>query len=469
MSESAAAAPKLPIAQLPLEDADPEMFDLLQKEMSRQWHGLELIASENFTSRAVLEVIGTALTNKYSEGLPGHRYYGGNEVIDQIENLCIKRALAAFRLNPEEWGVNVQPYSGSPANFAVFTGVLQPHDRIMGLDLPSGGHLTHGFYTAKKKISASSIYFESLPYKVDPETGIIDYDELEKTALVFRPKLLLCGASAYPRDFDYARLRKIADSIEALLMMDMAHVSGLVAAQVLADPFQYCDIVTTTTHKTLRGPRSGMIFFKRDKKLNLEDRINFAVFPSTQGGPHNNIIAGVAVQLKEVATPEFKSYAQQVVANCRAMADTLVSKGHVLATGGTDNHLILWNLRPHGITGNKYELLCDKVSITVNKNSIHGDKSALAPGGVRVGSAALTTRGFKEKDFVLVAEFLNRALELVVAVNKAAAGPKLADYETALNSETFASSILALKAEVEAFSKTFAMPGFNVADLKFKE
>jgi glycine hydroxymethyltransferase len=264
-------------------------------------------------------------------------------------------------------------------------------------------------------------------------------------------------------------MRKIADSVDALLMMDMAHISGLVAAGVVANPFAFCDIVTTTTHKTLRGPRSGMIFFKRDKKLNLEDRINFAVFPSTQGGPHNNTIAAVAVQLKEVATPEFKAYAQQVVANCRAMAARLVEKGHSLASGGSDNHLLLWNLRPHNITGNKYELLCDKVSITVNKNSIHGDKSALAPGGVRVGSPALTTRGFKEKDFVRVADFLDRAVQLAVTISKAQAGPKLADYEIALNSEAFAAPIAALRDDVEAFAKTFPMPGFDVSKLQAQQ
>lgn len=258
--------------QVSLSEHDPVMFDLIEKEKHRQWSGLELIASENFTSKAVMDCLGSALTNKYSEGYPGKRYYGGNEFIDQVENLCIERALAAYGLNAEEWGVNVQPYSGSPANFAVYTALLRPHDRIMGLDLPSGGHLTHGFYTyskadnQRKAVSATSIYFESLPYRVHPETGLIDYDALESQASLFKPALLIAGGSAYPREWDYVRYRKIADENGSLLMMDMAHISGLVATQEAISPFQYCDIVTTTTHKSLRGPRAGMIFYRKDSR-----------------------------------------------------------------------------------------------------------------------------------------------------------------------------------------------------------
>ena len=267
-----------------LSEADPELFGLIEREQSRQLLGLELIASENFTSRAVMEALGTCLTNKYSEGLPGKRYYGGNEFIDQVEQLCITRALSAFALDAAEWGVNVQPYSGSTANWAVYVGLLQPHDRVMGLDLPSGGHLTHGYYTAKKKISATSIFFESFPYKVDGKSGYIDYDKLRENALVYRPKMIIAGGSAYPREWEYARMRAICDEVGAFLMVDMAHYAGLVAGGVLQSPFPHAHIVTTTTHKSLRGPRAGIIFFRRE----FEERINFAVFPSVQGGPHKS-------------------------------------------------------------------------------------------------------------------------------------------------------------------------------------
>jgi len=318
-----------------LKDHDPELYSIILQEQERQSEGLELIASENFTSRAVMECLGSCLTNKYAEGLPGHRYYGGNEYIDQVETLCQKRALEAYGLDPTEWGVNVQPYSGSPANFAVYTALLAPHSRIMGLDLPSGGHLTHGFYTLNKKtkqrkaVSATSVFFESLPYKVNRDTGLIDYDELEAAADLFKPALIVCGGSAYPREWDYARYRKIADANGSILMMDMAHISGLVAAGAAASPFEYCDIVTTTTHKSLRGPRAGMIFYRLDDRR-FRSRIDNAVFPALQGGPHEHQIAGIATQLKEVMSPEFKAYAAQVCKNARALAQGLLDNGYKL-------------------------------------------------------------------------------------------------------------------------------------------
>ncbi|KAL1923155.1 uncharacterized protein VTP21DRAFT_9531 [Calcarisporiella thermophila] len=447
----------------PLEQEDKEIYELIQKEMYRQYSCLELIASENFTSQAVMEANGSALTNKYSEGLPGARYYGGNEYIDQVEDLCRKRALEAFRLNPEEWGVNVQPYSGSTANFAALTALIQPQDRLMGLDLPSGGHLTHGYQTAKKKVSSSSIYFQSMPYQVDPRTGLVDYDRLEENAALFRPRLLICGASAYPREWDYARLRKIADQHGAYLMSDIAHISGLVAGEEAQSPFAYCDVVTTTTHKTLRGPRAGLIFFRRNRGDDLENRVNQAVFPSCQGGPHNNTIAAIAVALKQAASPEFRRYAQQVRANARRLAEHLASKGYSIATQGTDNHLVLWDVRPQKLTGSKVEKICDLASITVNKNSVHGDKSAVTPGGVRLGTAALTSRSFKEKDFEQVAEFLHRAVQIALRIQDKSGSKLMKDFVVACEGDE---EIAALKREVEAFATSFPMPGFDPSKLQ---
>jgi glycine hydroxymethyltransferase len=313
-----------------------------------------------------MEAVGSVMTNKYSEGYPGARYYGGNEFIDQAERLCQKRALETFRLDPEKWGVNVQPLSGSPANFQVYTALLDPHDRIMGLDLPHGGHLSHGFSTRTKKISATSIFFEQMPYRLNTKTGIIDYDMLASTAVLFRPKILIAGASAYTRHYDYPRMREIADSVGAYLLSDMAHISGLVAANVVPTPFELSDVVTTTTHKSLRGPRGAMIFFRKGQRgttkqglpimYQLEEKINFAVFPGLQGGPHNHTISGLACALKQAQSSEFKAYQQQVLQNSKALAESLQKHGYDLVSGGTDNHIVLTDLRSKSIDGFRYAL-----------------------------------------------------------------------------------------------------------------
>jgi glycine hydroxymethyltransferase len=396
---------------------DKELDDCINNEFNRQKNGIELIASENFTPKPVLECLGSCLTNKYSEGQIGRRYYGGNKFIDKIESLCKKRALELYCLDKNEWHVNVQPYSGSPANLAVYTGLLKPHDRIMGLDLPSGGHLTHGFYTSKKNISATSIFFESLPYYIGSD-DIIDYDNLEKTALSFRPKMIICGASAYPRDIDYKRFREIADKAGCLLMCDMAHISGIVAGHNyhklfnnLLNPFDYCDIVTTTTHKTLGGPRSGMIFVRNNLEkygiVNASQQIDDAVFPALQGGPHNHQIAGLAYQLKYAMSDEYKDYIYNVVENAKILSNSLKKYNFEISSDGTDNHIVLVKLKNKGLSGSKMEFLCELCDISINKNSVYGDKNMMNPSGIRLGTSAMTSRGFKQKEFETISEFIN--------------------------------------------------------------
>ncbi|AOW30677.1 serine hydroxymethyltransferase, mitochondrial [Candida albicans L26] len=407
-----------------VQDVDPEMADILNQERTRQKNSITLIPSENFTSKAVMDLLGSEMQNKYSEGYPGERYYGGNEIIDKAEALCQKRALEAFGLDPSQWGVNVQPLSGAPANLYAYSAILEVGDRIMGLDLPHGGHLSHGYQTNTTKISYISKYFQTMPYRLNEETGIIDYDTLEKNAQLFRPKVIVAGASAYSRVIDYKRMRQIADKVGAYLLSDMAHISGLVSAGVTDSPFPYSDIVTTTTHKSLRGPRGAMIFFrkgirkvtKKGKEIpyELERKINFSVFPGHQGGPHNHTISALAVALKQCTEPEYVKYQQEVVSNAKHFADALVSKGFKLVSDGTDTHLILVDLRSRNIDGARVEAVLERANIAANKNTVPGDVSALFPSGLRVGTPAMTTRGFGPEEFDKVAEFIDQAVNIAI-------------------------------------------------------
>ncbi|KAI3689144.1 hypothetical protein L2E82_47093 [Cichorium intybus] len=464
----------------PLEEIDPEIADIIELEKARQWKGFELIPSENFTSLSVMQAVGSVMTNKYSEGYPGARYYGGNEYIDMAERLCQKRALEAFNLDPSKWGVNVQSLSGSPANFQVYTALLKPHERIMALDLPHGGHLSHGYQTDTKKISAVSIFFETMPYRLDESTGYIDYDQMEKSAVLFRPKLIVAGASAYARVYDYARMRKVCDKQKAVLLADMAHISGLVAAGVVPSPFEYADVVTTTTHKSLRGPRGAMIFFRKGlKEINkkgqevmydFEDKINQAVFPGLQGGPHNHTITGLAVALKQATTPEYKAYQEQVLANCKKFSQSLIEKGYDLVSGGTDNHLVLVNLRNKGIDGSRVEKVMELVHIAANKNTVPGDVSAMVPGGIRMGTPALTSRGFLEDDFVKVAELFDASVKLALKIKAASTGTKLKDFVATMNGDDkFQTEIVKIRGEVEEYAKQFPTIGFEKETMKYKE
>lgn len=390
---------------------DTVIFNLIKEELHRQQTGIELIASENFVSEQVMQAMGSVLTNKYAEGLPGKRYYGGCEIVDQTEQLAIDRAKSLFNA---EW-VNVQPHSGAQANAAVMLGVLKPGDKILGFDLSHGGHLTHG-----SPVNFSGKLYVPTFYGVEKETGRINYDNVEKIALKEKPKLLICGASAYSRDWDYVRLRKIADKVGALLMADIAHPAGLIARGILNDPMPHCHIVTTTTHKTLRGPRGGMIMMGKDfenpwglKTPKGEIRmmsaiLDSAVFPGTQGGPLEHVIAAKAVAFEEALSDSFLKYAVQVVKNAAVMADELVARGYNVISGGTDNHCMLIDLRSKNITGKEAENALVRADITVNKNMVpFDDKSPFVTSGIRIGTPAMTTRGLKEKQIPKIVELID--------------------------------------------------------------
>lgn len=370
---------------------DPELYEGMENELSRQRGNIELIASENIVSPAVLAAMGTHLTNKYAEGYPGKRYYGGCEFVDVVEQLAIDRAKKLFGADH----ANVQPHSGANANLAVYFGLLKPGDTILGMNLAHGGHLTHG-----SPVNMSGAYFNIVPYGVARETGKIDYDELERIAIECKPKLIVAGASAYPRAIDFKKFREIADKVGAILMVDMAHIAGLVAGGQHENPCKWADIVTTTTHKTLRGPRGGMILCKEE----YAKAIDKAIFPGTQGGPLEHVIAAKAVALKEAMEPSFKAYAEQVVKNAKVMADTLTSRGIDLVSGGTDNHLMLLDLTSKGLTGKEIEKLLDLAHITVNKNAVPFDtQKPFVTSGIRVGTPAVTSRGMKEAEMVTIA------------------------------------------------------------------
>ena len=381
-----------------LKKQDEEIYEQIKKEEERQKHNIELIASENFVSEAVLEAVGSILTNKYAEGYPNARYYGGCEYIDQIEELARNRAKELFGAEH----ANVQPHSGSQANMAVYMTVLQPGDTVLGMDLSNGGHLTHG-----SKVNFSGKLYNFIAYGVK-EDGYIDYEDVEKKAIEYKPKLILAGASAYPRKIDFKKFREIADKIGAYFMVDMAHIAGLVCAGEHESPVPYADFVTSTTHKTLRGPRSGLILCKEQYAKALDKTI----FPGIQGGPLEHVIAGKAVCFKEAMQPEFKQYAHQVVLNARKLAEELVKRDFNLVSGGTDNHLMLIDLRSKGLTGKEATLLLDEVNITVNKNAVPNDpEKPMVTSGIRIGTPAVTTRGLKEEDMVKLAEAIDLTLQ----------------------------------------------------------
>lgn len=381
-----------------LKTSDPELYEGLQLELKRQRDNIELIASENFVSESVMTAVGSHLTNKYAEGYPEHRYYGGCQYVDIAETLAIERAKKLFGADH----ANVQPHSGANANFAVYFAVLNPGDTIMGMSLAHGGHLTHG-----SPVTVSGKYFNAVGYGVKEETGTIDYDDLEEKVLEVKPKILVCGASAYPRVFDFKRIREICDKVGAYMMVDIAHIAGLVATGLHPSPVPYADFVTTTTHKTLRGPRGGMILCK-EQYAKIIDK---AVFPGTQGGPLMHVIAGKAAAFGEALKPEFKAYQEQILKNAKAMSEKFLELGVNLVSGGTDNHLMLLDLSDKDITGKDLEKMLDEVNITVNKNAIPFDKQKpFVTSGVRIGTPSITSRGFKEEDCEKVAELITKII-----------------------------------------------------------
>lgn len=383
-----------------LKNKDPQIYEALKNEEKRQTEGIELIASENYASAEVLEAMGTVFNNKYSEGYPGHRYYGGQEFVDVVENIARDRAKEIFKAEY----ANVQPYSGSPANAEVYFALMEFGDKAMGMSLAMGGHLTHGH----PKVTYSGRAYNFVQYGVDEKTHRLDYDKILEMALEEKPKMIVCGASAYPREIDFKAFSEIAKKVGAIAMADIAHIAGLIAGDAHMQVFPYMDVVTTTTHKTLRGPRGAMILAKKE----YGEKIDKAVFPGMQGGPHDHIIAAKAVAFKEALKPEFKDYAHQTIKNAQKMAEEMINRGYKLITDGTDNHLILVDLSSKGVSGKEVEVALDEVGITVNKNMVPYDKkSPFDPSGIRIGFAAATTRGMKEYEMVKIADWIDKAIQ----------------------------------------------------------
>lgn len=408
-----------------LQKHDREVARLIEAEQKRQKEGIELIPSENYVSKSVLEAMGSILTDKYSEGYPHKRYYGGNEVVDDIEDLAIMRAKKLFKT---DYHVNVQPYSGSPANMAVYFGLLEFGDKIMGLKLDQGGHITHGL-----PVNFSGRAYRVVSYGVDRVTEKIDYAKIESVAKKEKPKLIICGATAYSRTIDFKKFSKIAKSVGAILMADISHIAGLVAAGVHPSPFGYADVVTTTTHKTLRGPRSAIIFCK-EKYASDIDR---AVFPGLQGGPHDHITAAKAVAFEEAMSSDFKNYAKQIIANAKVLSDEFIKRGKHIVSGGTDNHLLVLDVRSYSINGKQAQKMLDEVGVSVNKNTIPFDtQSPFVTSGIRLGSPAVTSRGMKEAEMIKIVEFIDNTL----------AGGNLAS----------------IKKQVSGFAKKYPLPGVDV-------
>jgi glycine hydroxymethyltransferase len=446
----------------PLKEADPEIYNLIKEETARQKNSINLIASENYASVASLEAMGSPLNNKYSEGYPGARYYGGCEVIDKIETLAQQRALEAFNLDPAKWGVNLQGLSGAPANLAIYFGVGGAGCKILGPELGHGGHLSHGFYLRDKHVSATSAYFNFSHYRRDPVTDLWNYDEIELIADRVKPKIIVAGYSSYSHHYDYKRMKEIAMKNNGYLLADMSHISGLVSAGLCPNPFDHSDVVMTTTHKTLGTVRNALIFYRKgvrkttkegDEMYDLETKINEAVFPGHFGGPHNHAIAGSAVGLKVVTDPLYKDYQKRVAENAKVLCEAMRAKGYPIVGNGTSNHMAIINVKEKGIDGARVEYLSSKLNISLNKNVIPGGQNAVIPGGIRLGSPAMTTRGCNADDFKKIADYLDKTIQMSMGFRKEK--QTLSTYKKSVDEALSGDQLKSFKKEVESFASSF--------------